>query len=588
MQPTTSTQNNSAWRTKAWYALLVFVAVVFVLRLFYLQVLRHDYYSSAALEGQYKEYQIPAERGVIEAYDGDKRVPIVLNEPKYTAFADPQFVEDVSQAAIEIQKIIGGNAGEYETQMQAESRYEVLAKKLSPEQSDKIRELELKGIGTREESYRTYPQGTLAAQVLGFVNDEGEGKYGIEQFADDKLQGEPGQLKAITDASGVPLVANKDNVVTEPKPGQRLALTIDISMQKQLEDILKKGVQQAKSESGSALIMEAKTGAIKAMANYPTYNPDKFFEQEDANVFNNENVSSPLEVGSVMKPLTTAAALNTGSVTRNSSYFDPGFFEVDDATITNVEEVAGSGTRTVADILQRSLNTGATWLLMQMGGGEINEKARNTWHEYMTKHYMFGTQTGVEQGFESPGTVPDPNDGFGLNITYANTAFGQAMTATPVQMAGAVAGVVNGGTYYQPRLVDRYIDQDGNETVVEPKVLKQGIVKPEVAKDVRELMESVVERNHIVYGLPSLRDGYRIGGKTGTAQIANPAGGYYEDKFNGMFTGFVGGDDVQYIIVARVNEPGIPGYAGSQAAGPVFSGLVTMLLDNFNVLPQSN
>lgn len=587
MNQSATPSRSTEWRTKLWYAVLLVIAATFVLRLFYLQVIKHDYYKTAALEGQFKAYEIPAERGVIEAYDGEKRVPIVLNEPKFTLFADPQYVEDPATAALEVQKIIGGDAAEYEEAMQADTRYAILAKKLSPEVSDKINELDLKGIGTREASYRTYPQGNFASHVLGFVNDEGEGKYGIEQFANDQLQGTPGQLKAITDASGVPLVSNPDNIITAPEAGKRLVLTIDISMQRQLEEILKNKVQAAKSPSGSALIMEAKTGAIKAMATYPSYNPGKFFDVEDANRFNNQNVMIPLEVGSVMKPLTTGAALNSGAVTRNSSYFDPGYFTIDNATIENVEEVAGSGTRTVSDILQMSLNTGATWLLMQMGGGEINQKARNTWHDYMTNHYRFGKQTGIEQGFEAEGYVPDPSDGYGLNITYANTAFGQAMTATPIQMAGAVASVVNGGTYYRPRLIDRYIDQNGQEQVMQPEVVKENVVKPGVSKDVKELMQSVVERNYLVYGLPGLRDNYIIGGKTGTAQIANPAGGYYEDKFNGMFTGFVGGDEVQYIIVARVNEPGIGGYAGSRAAGPVFSDLATMLLDNFNVLPKS-
>ena len=574
-------------RTKFWYAALLVIGLLFFARLFYIQVIKYEHYRTTALEGQLKAYEIPAERGVIEAYDGDQRVPIVLNEPKYILFADPKYIENAAEAAVAVQSVVGGDASQYEEMMQADSRYAILAKKLSVEQSEKIADLDLKGVGTRKQSYRTYPQGGLAAQVLGFVNDEGDGKYGIEQFADDKLKGSPGQLRAITDASGVPLVSNKDNIITEPEAGQRMVLTIDISMQKQLEEILKRNVKKAKSESGSALIMEAQTGAIKAMANYPSYDPAKFYEVEDASVFNNENVSSPLEVGSVMKPLTTAAALNTNSVTRNSSYFDPGQFVVDDATITNVEEVAGSGTRTVADILQRSLNTGATWLLMQMGGGTINEKARNTWHDYMVNHYLFGKKTGIEQGFEADGVVPDPNEGYGLNIKYANTSFGQGMTQTPIQMAGAVASVVNGGTYYQPRLIDRYISEEGDEQVVQPIVRKENVVSKGVSKDVKELMQSVVERNYFVYGLPGLRDGYIIGGKTGTAQIANPAGGYYEDKFNGMFTGFVGGDEVQYIIVARVNEPGIAGYAGSRAAGPVFSDLATMLLDNFNVLPKS-
>ena len=579
---------NTAARTKFLYGAILLVCGLILIRLFYVQVIKHSYYKGAAFAGQFKEYEIPATRGIIEAHNGDQVVPIVLNEPKYTVFADPKHVDDAAKAAEAVVQIIGGDKAELESKMRADTRYSVLAKKLSKEQAERIDALEEKGIGTREQQYRTYPQGSLAANVLGFVNDEGEGKYGLEQYLDEKLRGTPGQLRAITDANGVPLVANEDNVVTEPTEGRRVVMTLDIAMQKQLEDILRNGLKRAKSKSGSALIMEINSGAVRAMASYPTYNPAEFFKQSDANVFNNINVSDPLEVGSIMKPLTTAAALDQGAVTINSSYFDPGFFKVDGATINNVEEVAGSGTRTVPDILERSLNTGATWLLMQMGGGKINEQARLRWHDYMVNHYRFGKPTGIEQGFESAGTVPDPKDGFGLNITFANTAFGQGMLNTPLQMAAADASVLNGGTYYRPRLVDSTTDHEGNEVKTQPEVLVENVVKDSVSRDIINMMEGVVKRNYLVYGFSSLRDNYRIGGKTGTAQIAKPGGGYYDDRFNGTFTGFVGGNKPQYIIVVRVNEPGIPGYAGSQAAGPIFAGLANMLIDNFNVVPKGN
>src|SRR5688500_2168206 len=152
------------------------VSAVFVVRLFYLQVIRHDYYQKAALTSQLKEYQIPAERGVIEAHNGAVTVPIVLNEKLYTAYAAPVYVSDPSKAADALSRVLGGKAGDYETLLEKEgTRYVVLAKKLSKAQSDKVAALELKGIGTREVPYRTYPQGSLAAQLLGFVNDNGVG-----------------------------------------------------------------------------------------------------------------------------------------------------------------------------------------------------------------------------------------------------------------------------------------------------------------------------------------------------------------------------------------------------------------------------
>lgn len=354
-------------------------------------------------------------------------------------------------------------------------------------------------------------------------------------------------------------------------------------MQKQLEELLKTGLDRAKSDSGSAVIMDANTGAIKAMANYPTYNPAEFYKVEDANVFNNAAVSSPLETGSTMKPLTAAAALDNGSVSKDQTYYDPSHFEVDTKTISNIEEDGGPGTKSIKDILQLSLNTGATWLLMQMGGGQINEQARKTWYDYMTNHYGFGKKTGIEQGYEAEGYVPDPVDGYGLNIQYANTAFGQGLNVTPMQMAAALSSVVNGGTYYRPRLVDSYIDASGNEQKVEPDVVNSNVVSADVSNTLREFMEYTATKNRY----NDLRSGYHIGGKTGTAQISNPAGGYFENKYNGTFMGFIGGDKPQYVIYVRVNEPKIPGYAGSHAAAPVFKDLVNMLVDNLFVTPQS-
>lgn len=574
-------------RIRIWYGLLLLLSAVFVVRLFYLQVIRHDYYQKAALKGQFKQYEIPAERGIIEAHDGDKIVPIVLNETKYTLFADPAFVKEPSKASDAIARIIGGNAGDYEKQIRTpDTRYVVLAKKLDKNQSDKIEDLKLKGIGLRDVPYRTYPQGNLAAQLLGFVDDDGAGKYGLEQALDNELKGIPGELKAITDAQGVPLAANRDNIVNEPKTGDKLVLTIDIGMQQQLEEILKTGLDNARSDSGGAVIIDAQTGAIKAMANYPTYNPAEFYKVKDASVFTNAVVSAPLEVGSTMKPLTTAAALDLGVVSKDASYYDPSHFTIDGSTVSNVEEDGGPGTRTINDILQLSLNTGATWLLMQMGGGQINQQARVRWHDYMVNHYQFGKLTGIEQGYESGGTIPDPIKGYGLNIQYANTAFGQGMSATPLQMAAAYSAILNGGTYYKPHLLEKTIDDSNKETDTKPEVVRSNVVSAGTSQSMREFLEYIVSKNYSIYSMPKPRPEFSIGGKTGTAQIAKPGGGYYDDRFNGTFMGFVGGDKVQYVIAVRVNEPKISGYAGARTAAPIFAALSTALINNFGVTPK--
>lgn len=578
-------------RLQIWYGVLIFILSVFVIRLFYLQIIRHDYYHSQALAGQLKESTIPAERGVIKAYENGRPVPLVLNQKLYTLYADPVFIKKAADTAIKVAEITKGDASKYTKDMKApNTRYVILAKRLTEAQKGQITALKLPGIGVQAQDYRIYPQDSLAAQLLGFVNNDGVGKYGIEQALNPELAGTPGQLKAITDAAGVPLAASRDNVRINPKNGSDVVLTIDLSMQKQLENLLKAGLDRARSSSGSALVIDPYTGAVKAMANWPTYSPAQFFDVTDANVFNNAAVSSPLEVGSTMKALTASAALNLGVIKADTSYYDPSHWSLDSHEITNIEEDGGAGTHNIADILNLSINTGATWMLMQMGGqtGSVNKQARERWHDYMVNHFQLGKNTGIEQGYEAPGSIPDPDKGFALQLTYANTSFGQAMTATMLQMAAALSSVVNGGTYYQPRLVDQVAATNSKTTYVKPKVARSGVVSAQVGTAMRSLLDYVV-RQHREQGFNYLNfpAGYEVGGKTGTAQIANPNGGYYADKYNGTYIGFVGGDRPEYVIAVRVNEPHIGGYAGSGAAQPLFADIVHMLINNFNITPKT-
>ncbi len=575
-------------RARLLYALVIVVIGVFGIRLFYLQIIRHDHYRKAALSDQLKEYQITATRGLIKAYEGNQVVPLVLNQRLYTIYADPTLVKDVPRTAETLAAALGGKISDYETQLRTEdTRYVVIARKATEEQKQAIIDRKHPGVGSQEQYYRIYPNTTLASQLLGFVNNDGEGVYGVEQALNDELRGTAGMLKAVTDVHGVPLAANKDNTLLAPVPGRDVVLTVDMAMQKKLEDTLKAGLERAKSDSGSALIIDPRTGAVKAMANWPTYDPSNFAAVEDASVFNNAAVSSALEVGSIMKPLTAAAALDQGAVKPNTSYYDPAVWEIDGYKITNIEEDGGAAQRSVADILSLSLNTGATWLLMQMGGqgNEVNKTARERWHGYMTDNFRFGHPTGIEQGFEADGYIPDPNEGFGLNLTYANTSFGQGMTATPLQMAAAFSAIINGGTYYQPRLVDYFVEADGTVNIKKPVVLRSGVVSTQVSQDMRRLLENVIASKRYIRPAFNLNQ-YSVGGKTGTAEIAKPGGGYYEHDFNGTYLGFVGGDEPEYVIAVRVNRPKNGGYAGTAAAQPIFVDLAHMLINEFGVTPK--
>ncbi len=573
------------------YGLLVAVIALFGLRLFYVQVIRYGYYKTAALEDQFKQYEIPASRGIIEAHDGDAIVPIVLNQELYALYADPTFIKNASDDALRLAGITGGDAMKYASLMATpDTRYVVLAKKLSADQSRRILALKIPGIGTQGQDYRTYPQGTLASQLLGFVDGDGQGQYGLEQALNDELNGTPGQVKAVTDVNGVPLAASKGNVETAPTNGDNIVTTIDLSMQAQMEQILAREYQRTKSKGLSAIIMDPNTGAIKAMANYPTYDPANYGNVNDISVFQNAAVSNPIEPGSVMKVLTVAAALDKGVIQPGTTFYDPAHWLVDGFDITDIEEDGGARNQSIASLLNLSLNTGATWLLMQMGGGQINQQARSTWYDYMANHFRLNQPTNIEQGYEAVVPIQKPQDnGAGINLTYANMAFGQAVQVTAIQMAAAVSSVLNGGTFYQPHLVDQTVSADGKTHTVRPTVLKTHVVSPQVSQELAPLMEYVVQQHQLDgFSYLNFPSAYTVGGKTGTAQIAKPSGGYHTDEYNGTYVGFVGGDRPQYVIVVYNIRPNVPGYAGSYGGQPVFADLAHMLIDNSFVVPKSH
>lgn len=594
MLPDRNNLAQAVTRVRVWYGLLVLVVGIFGLRLFYVQVIRYDYYKAAALSDQLKQYEIPATRGIIEAHDGNSIVPIVLNQKLYTLYADPTYVKDVDRTAGRVAAIIGGDADKYAKLMRTkDTRYVVLAKRLNSDQSKKLLALKAPGIGTQGQDYRIYPQGSLAAQTLGFVDNDGNGQYGIEQALNKQLAGKPGEVKAVTDASGIPLAASHGNVETPATDGDNVVTTLDMSMQVQMEKILKDEYRKTKSQELSAVIMDPNTGQIKAMANYPTYDPGNYQNVSDSRVFKNSVVTNAIEPGSSMKVLTTAAALDQGVIGPNTTFYDPAHWVVDGFNITDIEEDGGARTQNIASLLNLSLNTGATWELMQMGGGKINKKGIEAWNKYMTDNFRLGRTTGVAQGgegYESPGYVPAADmSSPAIALTYANTSFGQAVQITALQMVAAYSSALNGGTYYQPRLIDQIVSPDGTVKKVGPKVLRRNVVSPKVSKDLVPLMEYVVKQ-HRADGFSYLNfdSDYIVGGKTGTAQVAKPGGGYSDTQFNGTYVGFVGGDKPQYVIAVYNIKPGIHGYAGSYGGQPVFSDLAHMLIDDSYVTPKSN
>lgn len=579
-------------RTRLWYGLVMLVFAVFVIRLFYTQVIRYEHYKALALSDQTREYDVQPERGRIYAELGGQTIPLVVNQKLYTVFADPSIIKNPSRTAGAIAGLLDLKQAEVEEKLRTKNtRYVVLKKKVTPEKNEQLLAAKQVGIASQQVNYRVYPQGSMAAQVLGFVNDDGEGKYGIEQSLDEQLAGSKGRLKAITDVNGVPLAANSDNLLIQPEAGKNVMLTLDVGMQEQVERIVKSAQEKFRSKNVSAIVMETNTGAVKAMANYPSFDPANYQSVEDGTVFQNYSVATPIEPGSITKILTVAAGINSGAIGADTTYYDPGRWVIDDARVLNVAEGTGTGTQSIKSLLNLSLNTGATWTLMQMGGGTLNLQGRQSLHDYFVDHYRLGQMTGIEQGYEGYGFVPEPEDkDNGINITYANMSFGQAYAASAVQMGSALSAIVNGGTYYQPRLVAGEADDTGKMIPKDPVVLQRDVVSKKTSQSMIGLLDYVTEA-HAVEGFPYMKfdSRYSVGGKTGTAQIIDEKTHLYrEDVFNGTFMGYVGGDTPQYTIVVYNIEPkGYGGFAGSQTGQPLFADIAHMLINNFDVSPKS-
>jgi stage V sporulation protein D (sporulation-specific penicillin-binding protein) len=584
---------NPVQRVRLAYTLLLIIFGVFAIRLFDLQVINYDHYKKEALNDQLKQYTIPAQRGLITAQLDGSQVPIVLNQELYTLYADPMEVKHPDQVAAKLQPIIGGSTNSIEQLLEeGDTEYVVLAQKLTTAQNNKILGYQIPGVGSTGQDYRTYPQGDLASQVLGFVNNNGQGEYGIEQAMNQQLAGKSGLLKAVTDVNGVPLAANPNNVSVAPVNGDNVDLTINVGIQAGVEKIIQAAEKQYQSKDVSAVVMNVHTGQVVAMANNPTFNPADYENVSNASLFENDAVTYPIEPGSITKLFTVAASLQKGVITPTTGFYDPGSWTIDGATISDVASDHSQGPETILSTLDKSLNTGATWMLMQLGGGQVDAQARNALYDYFSNHFRLGKPTGIQQGNgeEASGYVPTPQDnGNGIDLTYAEMSFGQGYLATALQMASGLSSIINGGTYYQPTLVDQITSPSGKVTNLPPKAVEKNVVTTQTADDIINLM---AENNalHINEGYPYLNFGpnYVVGGKTGTAQIASPLGGYLPNVYMGTYTGFVGGNSPEYAITVYNMEPNDYGeFAGAGAGQPVFADIAHMLINDFGVTPKS-
>ncbi len=570
-------------RTRLLAILLLAVMAVFVVRLFYLQVIRHDSYVAQAAERQTRKLDIPAQRGEIYALERDEPVKLVLNETVYTVFADPQVVTEPEAIVEVMNRVAGGNVRDNFADLLdlTDTRYQVLATNVSYAQAEMIKQEDIFGLGFTKTSRRVYPEGQLASQVLGFVNAEGVGQYGVESALNDRLTGTDGVLRTVADVRDVPLTIGNNNINIAPTDGDDIVLTIDRNVQRATEKALADGLKRIGAKTGSALVMNPRTGEVMAMANLPTYDPANLDKVTDVAALNNNTISMPYEPGSVIKTFTVAAGVDTGTITPNSTYVNTDKIVVDDRTIGNATN-GQTGEITMQHALNWSLNTGMVTIAQRMGNGSyITEGAQSTIYDYFHNKFRLGHPTGIELAGEASGIIIAPDQAQGNAVRYSNMVFGQGMDVTMLQVASGFSAMVNGGTYYQPTVVAGTMD--GDTFVDAPaREVREKVISSKSSATARQM---VIGARRAFYAGGDTA-GYAIGGKTGTSEtIVN--GQYIKDQTIATYLGFGGetGEIPAYVVMVEVSSPGM-NLAGGEHAMPIFTDISNWMLDYLQLQPK--
>ena len=552
----------------------VFLLALFLVvsaRLFFLQVVNGKETRLLA-EDQHSIYtKLLAARGEIKITDKFSSEPyaVATNVQKALVYAVPAEIVDPMQTAIALASILQMDEKEVLARFEDKSRkYVSIKKQLTDEQQAKIKSLKLPGINFDYEDVRVYPEGSLLAQVLGYVGYKGDSKqglYGLEGYFEKRLAGKNGELIQETGAKGTWVFGSNRDIIT-PENGSNLILTIDKSIQFKAESVIKTAVKKHGADSGSVIVVDPKTGAVLAMAGFPSFNPNEYNKAEDPKVFLNQTTIGAYEPGSIFKPITMAMAINEGKVTPDTTYVDPGFLEIDNYTIKNSDGKA-HGKQTMIQVLDESLNTGAVFAKDQIGNVKFSE---------YVKKFGFGQSTGIEV-LESKGSVGNLKGN--INVNYATASYGQGISATPLQMVQAYSALANQGKMMRPYLVKAIVLSGGKVEETRAQELGQ-IIDSKTADTISAMMVSVVENGH---GKRAAVKGYYIAGKTGTAQVSKKnERGYEEGNTIGSFIGFGPVENPKFLMLVRIDNPRDVQYAESTAA-PAFGEIAQFILNYLNV-----
>ena len=561
-------------RTDLIRVLLALCFILIVARMYNLQIISHQKYVDLAMSQQTMQNTIFAKRGEIYMMDGDNTTPVVMNEKVYTISVDPFLLrskggQELKEDEAKIDQLVQGYAVNTWDKVFANeaSRYAVIAKNVPYERAKQIKEAKITGVYAQGSTKRVYPEGDLAAQVLGFVNADGKGQYGIEGSLNKELTGVNGILKTVKDVNNIPLTIGKNNVRVPAQDGKNVVLSIDRNIQKKTEDAIKATIEKFHVTNASAVVMNPRNGQILAMAGTPTYNPAEYAKVTDARAFQTDVTMSAFNPASVCKTFALAAAVDSGVMTPETTYNNTDLVTIDGWPIQNAIK-GHTGNISMQEVLTYSLNTGSIQALRLLGGSEteITYQGKEKLYDYYYNRFGLGKYTGIELA-ESKGTVIPPTDIDGTNARYANMTFGQSLDLTMIQVATAFSAVVNGGDYYTPTLVAGEIKN--GEFVRD--VLKERDHQA-IESSTSETMRKMLHTARLVF--PNVKyydEGVYVGGKTGTAQVVKN-GKYTFDETIATYIGYGARSETdypEYVIMTKVWEDN-RGLDGGIHAKPIF------------------
>jgi len=526
-------------------------------RLIFIQTVEAGRFDRLARKQRMRTVNLAPQRGVIVDREGEA---LAMSEDVLTICATPYFVNNPGQVAARLSPLLRIKRAELLRRLTRPSGFSYIARKVPMPIARKIRAMDIPGLEFAPDTLRRYPNGCLASQVIGFVGTDNKGLAGLELYYEKILGGRPGQLVTEQDPTGRPIPGSTIKQ-SDPVNGEDLQLTLDRHIQYQAEVELERAVREWGAAGGTVVVMNPVNGELLALANSPSFNPNRFSEATTESL-RNRAVTDAYEPGSTMKMITAATALQEQIVTPSTSFFLQSTIRVADRTIHEAHDRAARDF-TVTDIVTHSSNVGAVTLGIKLGKTRL--------YRYI-EAFGLTKRTGIDFPGESAGVMPAPKDW--SRSTIGNVPFGQGIAATPIQMAQAMAVIANGGLRTRPHLLAATSAPDASPSSTSPR----RVISKKTASQMRAILLSVVASGT---GKSAAVSGYKVGGKTGTAQ--KPP--YGSGKYLASFIGFAPAGRPRLVVIVAIDEPTCGIYGGTVAA-PAFARITEYALKHLRIPPK--